>query len=122
MTTISIFISWFLLFNAPDHVHQGDPIWYIWLDTPAMVNGEQARIVGNKPFKITCCVKSAKYNRLQKAAQKWVKENYDPNFSGSGILKNIEDESLALKVISDAKKNDSPDIQLIMVDYSDSCK
>ena len=126
MNLLSLLLGWTLMLNSsfqdmPQVLEEDEIIWYIWLDTPAMVQGEQVRLIGNKPFRITCCVKSGKYNRLQKAAVKWVKENYDPGITGKSILKNIKDESLALKVIADAKSSDS-DLKIIMVDYSDSCK
>jgi len=103
--------------NPPD-----EEIWYVWLDTIIQKDGSQVRIVGKQPFSITCCVKSGKYSRLDKTAQKWIRKNYDENFNSSNALKNIQDEKLALEIIKKANIASKSDDGILIVDYLDSCK
>jgi hypothetical protein len=118
---LALILSLSLFVNCSQETVE-DKTWYIWLDTTAQIDGKLKRIVSKEPFSITCCVKSGKYNRLQKSAQKWIKNNYDPSFETTSVLKNILDKDLALEVIEKAKLASKTDDGIIMVDYSDSCK
>ena len=99
-----------------------DKTWYVWLDTAAVVDGKEVRIVGESYFTITCCVKSGKFSRLEKSAEKWVKSNYDPSFEKSDVLKKIEDGDLAREVITQAHQDAENSDTILLVNYSDSCK
>ncbi len=118
---LTLILSLSLLINFQEKPIE-EKIWYIWLDTTAQIDGKQKRIVSKEPFAITCCVKSGKYNRLQKSAQKWIRTTYDPSFEMSNVLKNILDKELALEVINKAKLASETDDGIIIVDYSDTCK
>ncbi len=108
-----------LSFNTPATQVE---IWYVWIDANATVNGQQTRIVSKKPFAITCCVKSGKYTRLNKAAEKWIRENYDPEYAGPAVFKNIQDEDLALTIISKASEEAEKGNSVLLVDYTATCK
>ena len=115
---LSVLITYlFLSFSIPAPQVE---TWYVWIDTYVTSNGHQTRMVSEKPFAVTCCLKSGKYNRLNKAAEKWIRKNYDPEYKDTA-LKNIQDESLALivteKAILESKENHS----IIIVDYTRVC-
>ena len=101
---------------------QQEEVWYVWLDTPAEVNGKEVRLVGSQVFSITCCVKSGKFSRLEKAAAKWVKKNHDPSYDQAHALKKIQDENLAMEVIRKAQKEADNDETIMLVDYTATCQ
>jgi len=115
LASLFIFISFSVAFAQED-------IWYVWVDTQINKGGEVVRLVSNEPIRITCCVKSPKFKRLQKKTAKWIKDNYDQNFDLESPLKNIEDKSLAFTVIGDAEKKAESGENILMIKYTTSCK
>lgn len=99
-----------------------DETWYIWIDTSVVINGEEKRMVSEEPFAITCCLKSGKYNRLQKSAVKWIQKNYDSRYEKQVTFRSIQDKSLALEVIQKAHLEAEGGASVLLVSYLDSCK
>ncbi|MEQ9426158.1 MAG: hypothetical protein RJQ09_17170 [Cyclobacteriaceae bacterium] len=95
---------------------------YIWIDTFVNIDGEQTRLVSENVVEISCCMKSPKYSRVSKKATQWVKENYDSNYSGEIAFKSLQDEALAMKVISEAQDKASNGDPVKMVSYEFKCK
>ncbi|MDN5211169.1 hypothetical protein QQ020_03880 [Fulvivirgaceae bacterium BMA12] len=95
--------------------------WFVWIDATAQSDGQTSRIVSNEPFKITCCVKSPKYRKLLKRAEKWIQKNVDENYRGESPLGKIQDADLALTMIKEATEQNTPGTKLIRVDYKEKC-
>ena len=79
-------------------------------------------MVSEEPFAITCCLKSGKYNRLQKSAVKWIQKNYDAHYDRDVTFRSIQDKSLALAVIQKACLDAEGGASVLLVSYLDSCK
>lgn len=94
--------------------------WYVWIDAQITKDGESYRLVSQTPFQITCCVKSPKYRKLGKKAQKWVTKNYDQAFSGDNVLSKVQDEMLAKDMIAKIIQ-DGPADKILVVDYIEAC-
>jgi hypothetical protein len=115
---VAIILSLSLLINP---IQQEEEVWFVWLDTPATVDGQKVRLVGKSFFPITCCVKSGKFSKLEKSALTWVQKNYDGTIQ-TPVLKKIQDEALAMEVVKGAQEAASKDDSIHLVDYSESCK
>ncbi|TRX61837.1 hypothetical protein FNH22_03415 [Fulvivirga sp. M361] len=88
--------------------------WYVWMD--AKVNKGAKRVVSNM-FVIDCCVKSPKYRKLLRQAEKWIRKNVDESYSGEDPLKKIQDEKLALAMVTRAKSEENAEV----VDFQATC-
>ena len=115
-------VLFLFLFQISFAYAQEEEIWYVWLDTEVTVGNETFRIVSDEPIMITCCVKSPKYKRFQRKTSIWLRKNYDATYNRESPLKNIEDESLALTVISEARRKSESDSSVKMIKYSATCK
>lgn len=115
---ISLILSFVLVVQPTPQ----EEVWYVWLDTPAEVNGKEVRLVGSQVFSITCCVKSGKFTRLEKSAAKWVRKHHDPSYDQEHALKKIQNESLAMEVVSKAHAEAEGDPTIMLVDYTATCQ
>ena len=86
------------------------------------IDGVETRLVSGEPITITCCLQSSKYTRLQKSAVKWIKKNYnsDYNFRSAFVL--IQDKSLAMEVINDARVKSESGEAILMIEYDVICE
>jgi len=116
------FITFSLLILSLSFTYAQKDIFYVWIDAQITQDGKEVQLVSEEPIKITCCVKSPKFRRFQNKAVKWIRKNYDSAFDGEHPLQNIEDKSLALARIEDAKKEKDSGQNIIMVNYNASCK
>ncbi len=96
-------------------------IWYLWIDTMTEIDGKSTRILSKEPFKITCCLKSPKYRKLGKKAEKWIKKNVTKDYQGSPFNK-IQDEALARTMIKEASAKSGDDLAIKMINYQDQCE
>jgi len=115
-------IALFFIFLSVSLANAQDDIWYVWIDTQIKQGNEYVRLVSDEPIKITCCVKSPKFKRLQKKTAKWISANYDKSYNGENPLRNIEDESWASTVINEAETKLKSGDKIVIVKYSVNCK
>lgn len=106
--------------SAQDQNAADKDIWFVWIDTETEIDGAPTRIVSKQPFKISCCLKSPKYRKLLKKAEKWIIKNVDKNYQG-GPLNKIQDMELARSMIKQASEGASTGKNLIFVDFTEEC-
>ena len=123
MSRYSFLFGAFLLFSHGLAIAQEDTeeVWYVWLDAQIDKEGQNVRMVGDAPFKVTCCVKSPAFARLEKKTAAWIRENHDPNYQGRTSLKKIQDMDLAQSVISWAKRDAAAGKGITIVSYAEEC-
>jgi len=97
-------------------------IWYVWIDVETNINGEATRVVSKSPVKITCCVKSPKYRKYVKKAEKWFQKNIDGDFHGETVINKIQDFTLAMDMIAKASEVETAGLKLMQVDFEEPCK
>ncbi len=94
----------------------------MWIDTYVEIDGEDYRVVSAEPFVVTCCVRSPKYRKLGRNAQKWIKENVSKTIKSDVVLRNIQDQSLAETIITQAKNKADNGGKVKIVEYSAKCE
>lgn len=126
MKKVFITIFFFCLLTVTSYAQEatdnaGD-IWYVWIDTRIETEGQTSRILSKEAFKIGCCVKSPKYRRLLRKAEKWIQKNVDKDYTGESPLNKIQDAGLAAAMIKEAGEQKPGEARLILVDYQEKCE
>jgi len=117
-----IFCFTILIMNTSfEALAQEKEINYIWIDTVVKIEGKDARLVSNDIVEISCCMKSPKYSRVSSKAAKWIKENFDQAYTGKSPFKSLQDSTLALHLIAEARKKSDGDQSIRMVEYEFKC-
>ena len=111
-----IIIAFLLFMGRPALAQKAEvEINYLWIDAVVNIDGKETRIVSDEVTKITCCMKSPKYNRVSKKASKWIKENIDGNYSGMSPLRSLLDVELASTIVNEpiAKSEEVDNIRIV---------